>query len=104
MLNVAHKIENGGRGEDRVLEEHFGPRTLAVVADGAGGTGGGAAAAAMACSIAAERLRTGGPGTPEDWARCLYEADQAVLRTGGQCTAVVVEISEGRVVGASVGD
>ena len=30
--------------------------------------------------------------------------DQALVRTGGQCTAVVVEISEGRVLGASVGD
>jgi PPM family protein phosphatase len=74
------------------------------VADCAGGMGGGAAAAAMACSIAAQRLRTGGTGTAEDWVRCLYEADQAVVRTGGQCTAVVVEISESRVVGASVGD
>jgi serine/threonine protein phosphatase PrpC len=75
-----------------------------MVADGAGGTGSGAAAAAMACSIAAQRLRTGGAGTPEDWAKCLYEADQAVVRTGGQCTAVVVEVSEGRIFGASVGD
>ncbi len=104
MLTVAQRIENGGRGEDRVLVEHFGSRTLAVVADGAGGTGSGAAAAAMACSMAAQRLRTGGAGTPEDWARCLYEVDQAVVRSGGQCTAVVVEISEGRVIGASVGD
>ena len=30
--------------------------------------------------------------------------DRAVVRTGGQCTAVVVEISEGLVFGASVGD
>ena len=104
MLTVALKVENGGRGEDRVHVEQCGSRTLAVVADGAGGTGGGAAAAAMACSIAAERFRAGGIRTPEDWARCLYEADQAVVRTGGQCTAVVVEISEGHVVGASVGD
>lgn len=104
MLTVAHKVENGGRGEDCVLVEHYGSRTLAVVADGAGGTGGGAAAAAMACSIAAKKLRSGGTGTPEDWARCLYEADQALVRSGGQCTAVVVEISEGRLVGASVGD
>lgn len=104
MLTVAHRVENGGKGEDRLLVERFGTRTLAVVADGAGGTGGGAAAAAMACSIAAQRFRTGGTGTAEDWARCLYEADQAVVRTGGQCTAVVVEISEGRIVGASVGD
>ena len=104
MLTVAHSVESGGRGEDRLLVERHGARTLAIVADGAGGMGGGAAAAAMACSIAAQRLRTGGKGTGEDWARCLYEADQAVVRTGGQCTAVVVEISEGRVVGASVGD
>ncbi len=104
MLTIAHKLDSGGKGEDRVLVEHYGSRTLAVVADGAGGTGGGAAAAAMACSIAAQKLRTGGAGTPEDWARCLYEADQALARSGGQCTAVVVEISEGRLVGASVGD
>jgi serine/threonine protein phosphatase PrpC len=69
MLTVAHRVENGGRGEDRLLVEHSGSRTLAVVADGAGGTGGGAAAAAMACSIAAQRLRTGGTGTAEDWVR-----------------------------------
>jgi len=49
-------------------------------------------------------LRSQGTGTPEAWARCLYEVDQAVAGTGGQCTAVVVEISEGRIFGASVGD
>src|SRR5271155_3537690 len=100
MLTVAHRVENGGRGEDRALVEHHGSRTLAVVADGAGGTGGGAAAAAMACSMAAQRLRTQDAGTPGDWARCLYEVDEALFQTGGQCTAVVVEISEGRVFGA----
>jgi PPM family protein phosphatase len=104
MLKIAHRVENGGRGEDRIRVEHFGSRTLAVVADGAGGTGGGAAAAALACSMAAERLRSGGTGTAKDWARCLYHVDQALVQAGGQCTAVVVEISEGRVFGASVGD
>jgi serine/threonine protein phosphatase PrpC len=104
MLTITHKVENASRGEDRVLVEYFRSRTLAVVADGAGGTGSGAAAAAMACSITAQRLRTQDAGTAEDWARCLYEVDQALVRTGGQCTAVVVEISEGRIFGASVGD
>jgi PPM family protein phosphatase len=104
MLKIAHRVENGGRGEDRIRVEHFGSRTLAVVADGAGGTGGGAAAAALVCSMAAERMRAGGMGTAEDWARFLYQVDQALVQTGGQCTAVVVEISEGRVFGASVGD
>lgn len=104
MLTISHRVENGGKGEDRLLVEHYGARTLVIVADGAGGMSGGAVAAEMTCSIAAQKLRTGGSGTPEDWARCLYEADQAVVRTGGQCTAVVVEISEGRIIGASVGD
>lgn len=104
MLTVAHRVENGGRGEDRLLVEHCGSRTLAVVADGAGGTGSGAAAATMACSILAVHSQTQGIGTPDDWARCLYLIDRALVQTGGQCTAVVAEISEGRVVGASVGD
>jgi PPM family protein phosphatase len=104
MLTMAHRVESGGRGEDRLLVEHCEARTLAVVADGAGGTGGGAAAAAMACSIAAQRLRTGSTGTPEDWQSCLYEVDRALAQSGGQCTAVVVEIAAGRVFGASVGD
>jgi serine/threonine protein phosphatase PrpC len=104
MLTVVHRVENGGRGEDRLLVEHFGARILAIVADGAGGMGGGAVAAEMACSIAAQRLRTQSTGTAEGWARCLYEVDQVLARSGGQCTAVVVEISEGRVFGASVGD
>ena len=96
------EVENGGRGEDRVHVEHSGSQTLAVVADGAGGTGGGAAAAAMACSIAAQRLRIQGTGTAEDWARCLYEVTRRWFRPVA-CTRVV-EISEGRIVGASVGD
>jgi serine/threonine protein phosphatase PrpC len=104
MLTIAHKVESGVRGEDRVLVEHFGSRTLAVVADGAGGTGSGAAAAAKVCSMAAQRLRAQSTGTAEDWARCLYEVDQALAQNGGQCAAVVVEISEGKVFGASVGD
>jgi serine/threonine protein phosphatase PrpC len=104
MLAVGLRVENGGRGEDRVLIEHCGSRTLAMVADGAGGTGGGAAAATMACSLAAQRMRTGSTGTAEDWQSCFYEMDQALFRTGGQCTAVVVEISGGSIVGASVGD
>lgn len=104
MLNVTHKVVNGGRGEDRVHVEHGGARTLAIVADGAGGMGQGATAAELACSLAIKRFRAGDTGTPEDWGRSLYEIDQALVRTGGQCAAVLVEISAGRVFGASVGD
>ncbi len=58
MLTVAHRVENGGRGEDRVLVEHSGSRTLAVVAEGAGGTGGGAAAAAIRSSASRSCVAT----------------------------------------------
>jgi serine/threonine protein phosphatase PrpC len=106
MLTVAHRVENGGKGEDRLLVERYGARTLAIVADGAGGIGGGAAAAEMACSLMAQSMRTTIVGTPELLAKCLFDVDQALARqgSGGQCTAVVVEISENRVSGASVGD
>lgn len=104
MLMIAHQVVSGGRGEDRVHVERRGARTLAIVADGAGGSGHGAAAAELTCSFAAKRFRERDAGTAEDWARCLYEIDQALVRTGGQCTAVLVEIAEGRVFGASVGD
>jgi hypothetical protein len=67
---------------------------------------GGAVAAEMACSLMAQSMRTTIAGTPELWARCLVDVDQALVRqgSGGQCTAVVVEISENHVSGASVGD
>lgn len=103
-LAVAHKVVHGGRGEDRVHVERCGTRTLAIVADGAGGSGSGAAAAELTCSLAAKRFRTGDTATADDWARCLYAIDQALVRAGGQCTAVIAEISAGRVFGASVGD
>jgi serine/threonine protein phosphatase PrpC len=106
MLTVAHRVENGGKGEDSLLVERYGARTLAIVADGAGGMGGGAVAAEMACSLIAQSMRTTIAGTRELWARCLFDVDQALVRqgSGGQCTAVVVEISENRVSGASIGD
>jgi serine/threonine protein phosphatase PrpC len=106
MLTVAHRVENGGKGEDRLIVEHHGARTLAIVADGAGGMGGGAVAAEMACFLLAQSMRTTVAGTPEFWARRLGDVDQALVAqgSGGQCTAVVVEISESRACGASVGD
>lgn len=103
-MNYSKKTVSGGRGEDRVHVEQAGDRTLAVVADGAGGSGRGAVAAELACSLAIEKFRAGNTATPEDWGRLLYEIDQALVRTGGQCTAVLVELSAGQVYGASVGD
>ncbi len=106
MLRIAHRVENGGNGEDRLRIERYGARTLVMVADGAGGMGGGAVAAEMACSLLAKSMQMTIGGTPEFWARCLADVDQGLARegSGGQCTAVVAEIADGRIVGASVGD
>jgi serine/threonine protein phosphatase PrpC len=105
VLRVAHKTESGGRGEDRVHVEQCGSQTVAIVADGAGGMGGGAVAAEMACSLAAQAMRKGA-GSAEAWAQCLLEIDRALERggSGGQCTAVVVEVSDNCIIGSSVGD
>jgi len=106
MLTVAHKVVNGGKGEDRLLVERRGPRTLAVVADGAGGIGGGKIAAELTCSMARDFFQTDTVRTPDYWVRCLLDIDCALAGSaaGGQSTAVVAEIANGQVAGASVGD
>lgn len=83
--------------------ERAGGRILIVVADGAGGTGGGALAADAVCDAAIAAFR----GTAADsWDRHLARIDAELSRTrhGGLSTAVVVEIANGHLAGASVGD
>src|SRR5262245_23651542 len=104
MLAIASKVESGGRGEDRLVVERMGGRVLVVVADGAGGSGGGGRAAQAVCDGAAVEFR-GGRAT-DAWAARLRRIDLQLRDAGqgGLSTAVVAEISEGQVVGASVGD
>ena len=103
---TAQRLESGARGEDRLVLEHCGRRTLAIVADGAGGMGGGALAAERACSLAAQIMRTTSPGGPDCWGRCLAEVDRALTQSGsgGQTTGVIVEIADNQITGASIGD
>jgi PPM family protein phosphatase len=103
MVVVASRLESGGRGEDRLLVERAGDRLLIVVADGAGGTGGGGVAAQDVCDAAGTMFRA---DEGDDWAVRLREIDclLAKARHGGLSTAVVVEIVDGQVSGASVGD
>lgn len=107
MLTLAHKIENGDRGQDRIAIDHHKNNWIIVVADGAGGTGGGAEAAQAVCDGIITEFRT--HITELDnilWGASLKALDQKMLRTcnGGLTTAVVVAINNGRVSGASVGD
>ncbi|MBI4032179.1 SpoIIE family protein phosphatase [Candidatus Berkelbacteria bacterium] len=76
-----------------------------VVADGAGGVGGGAQTAQAVCDLVVTHVRR--PNSAgQRWTDQLREIDLAIAasRAGGLSTAVVLEIREGTVTGASVGD
>lgn len=103
MVNVARKVESGGRGEDNIAVERAERRLLLVVSDGAGGAAGGKAAAQAVCDAAVAAFRE---GSAVRWSDQLRLVDSAVVRAGhgGSATAIVVEISDGTIMGASVGD
>jgi PPM family protein phosphatase len=103
MVVASSRLESGGRGEDRVAVERAGGRFLVVVADGAGGTGGAALAAQAVCDAAVANFRG---GHADSWPLLLERIDSLLASAGhgGQSTAVLVEIADGQVRGASVGD
>lgn len=88
----------------RVVES--GDATIAILADGAGGTGDGAAAADAAVERCASGAATALPASPQACVALLREADDVVLRNtqGGETTLVVAVIAQGMVYGASVGN
>ena len=102
-MNVAYRVESSGPNEDRLLVERHGERTLAIVCDGAGNGGKGGVAA----EVAIAELGRIGQTKFSDWMRALLAVDQLLKRQaqGGECTCVVVEISDDGVCrGASAGD
>jgi len=102
-VNVAYRVESSGPNEDRLLVERYGERTLAIVCDGAGNGGKGGVAAELAIA----ELGRIGQTKFSDWMRALLAVDQLLKRQaqGGECTCVVVEISDdGACRGASAGD
>src|SRR5262249_16970494 len=105
MVLVASTIENGGRGEDRVVIRHTPDGVVVVLADGAGGVGGAAQAAQSVCETLANRA-TGIERTAGFWTSAVYEIDRLLSgsATGGLSTAVVLEVAGGLAFGASVGD
>src|SRR5450759_1094076 len=92
MISATLRVESGGPNEDRLLVERHGERTLAIVCDGAGNGGKGAVAAEL---TVAELARIGRVKFT-DWMRALLAVDQLVKNQaqGGECTCVVVEISD----------
>ena len=103
MISATHRVESGGRNEDRLILERRAGRTLAIICDGAGNGGRGAMAAELALAELVRRWQAGFV----DWVRALLAVDQLLLREaqGGETTCVVVEVSDqGECRGASVGD
>ena len=98
----------GAHGDDRGAVWSLDDAVIFVVADGAGGLSGGAAAAELLIEIAREaasaRPRASDPSGA--WAEVLRQADVLLEQDGraGETTAVIVEISDNLISGASVGD
>ena len=101
MFEVASRIENTVRGEDRIAVRQDDDHLLVVVSDGAGGTGGAAAAAQTVCDIVLAE-----PPSQRGWVDVLREVDSVLMRSrvGGLSTGVVAEVRGRNVSGASVGD
>ncbi|WP_254507526.1 protein phosphatase 2C domain-containing protein [Anatilimnocola floriformis] len=95
-LSVAYRSHN----EDRCAIIHDESRTVIVVADGAGGSGSGERAAERVIAEVREHYRQ--LTTSADWDQLLTQID---YRLGaGESTAVVVDIRQDGICGASVGD
>ena len=102
----AHSIDGGKRNQDRYAVLDCGNAILAVLADGAGGTGGGESAASLAIDFCLEAARKRPIDSGLACERPVYQADHEVLANadGGETTLVVVVATTAVVFGASVGD
>ena len=102
-MEITHRQVAATGGQDRfalLCNEH---RFLFILADGAGGTVGGALAATLVCDLALRHAEE--PGLV-DWSQVLQEIDETLGAhpEAGWSTGVIVEVYDGEVRGASVGD
>jgi serine/threonine protein phosphatase PrpC len=78
---------------------------VAILADGAGGSGGGKEAADMFLMwVRAHTDRTNDIREPSQWVELLARLDQQISCADGESTGVVVALFENGLCGASVGD
>ncbi|HEY6940128.1 hypothetical protein [Dokdonella sp.] len=99
-LAVAIERRSGGLDQDRAAWWGDSRHGVFALADGAGGTSGGAGAA-MRVLREARALHRGLHRSPLE---ALDAVDAALSRSGGQSTAILVELREGVLRGASTGD
>lgn len=102
----SHSIAAGRRNEDRLCVVELANAIVAILADGAGGTGDGAVAATVAVEHCAKVARHEPPASAQACVELLLATDQKVLgnTAGGETTLVVAVLANGIVHGASVGN
>ena len=93
---------DAAKAEDRAVVLEQPDRLVVLVADGAGGIVNGGAAADVVVGMVKERAAE--LTDIESCIEVLKEADQLVLRTGGETTAVLIVIDDHGIRGASCGD
>jgi serine/threonine protein phosphatase PrpC len=99
-------IAAGRCNQDRLHVVEHASTVVAILADGAGGTGDGAAAAEAAVTFCATAARREPPASALECVELLRAADQLVLdnTAGGETTLIVAVVANGEVYGASVGN
>ena len=93
-------IAQQARCQDHVAVFEFAQRVVIVVSDGAGGIGDGERASAYVVSEVRNRLLEA--AEPATFERLLSQIDMTM--PAGEATAVVLELTSDRIIGASVGD
>ncbi len=106
VVTASQVVAAGKVSQDVVGQCPHADGVVLVVADGAGGTSGGADAAdAVLMWVASAADRREDLGSAATWCELLAGVDhQLDSATGGQTTAVVVNVTDAGIVGASVGD
>jgi PPM family protein phosphatase len=105
VIRIATRTGSGGRGEDRLATFDLTDGLIIVVADGAGGTGSGGRAAEAVCAAVGQAV-SDGPRREHEWTRWLSAVDHSIHKagSGGETTAVIVQVYRGEICGVSVGD
>jgi hypothetical protein len=107
-FEAAQVVEPHARtGADHVAVLPWGEAVVLVIADGAGNSRRGVEAAqAVIRAVQSAVVGRADLMRPEAWSQVLEQCDHGLASAahGGETTAVVACVTEGRVIGASVGD